>query len=258
VRHALPVLTLGVVLGLTQAAGADDLPPSPRWEQMRETLIGPARLTAAPATLSLEAPDRAQDPAQVPITLSQPGPDPAALAKVMLVIDENPAPLIATIIPAPAAQPLHLSFPVRVDAYSAVRALGETAEGVVMAAHYVKASGGCSAPPAETEDSMGDMALTDFGLAPDGRREVSVQIRHPNHSGLQRDQVTLLTVPPHYIDTLRVMQNGQPLLTVEAGISVAANPTFRFRFIPDGSGSLTVRADDTDGLVFEQTFALGF
>lgn len=43
-------------------------------------------------------------------------------------------------------------------------------------------------------------------------------IRHPNFSGLQRDQVTLRIIPAMFIQTLEVTQGKAPLFTLEAGV----------------------------------------
>ena len=64
----------------------------------------------------------------------------------MLVIDENPAPLAATITFGAAMHPLDFETRIRVNQYSNVRVLADTATGTYMNGRFVKASGGCSAP----------------------------------------------------------------------------------------------------------------
>ena len=77
-------------------------------------------------------------------------------------------------------------------------------------------------------------------------------IRHPNYSGLQRDQVTQLFVPAHFIDTLEVRQGDELLFTLTGGISISENPVFRFSYDDNGAPALQVRATDTEGNLFEQ------
>ena len=83
------------------------------------------------------------------------------------------------------------------------------------------------------------------------RREAQIQIRHPNYSGLQRDQITQLFIPAHFIDHLEVWQGDERLFTMEGGISISENPAFRFTYLDNGAPALTVRASDTEGNSFE-------
>lgn len=80
-------------------------------------------------------------------------------------------------------------------------------------------------------------------------------IRHPNYSGLQRDQTTQLFIPAHFIDTLEVRQGDEPLFSMTGGISISENPSFRFAYTDNGAPSLTVHATDTEGNVFVRDLA---
>ena len=88
-----------------------------------------------------------------------------------------------------------LSTRVRVDSYTHVRAIAETNDGALhMAANYVKASGGCSAPsskdPAAAEAQLGRMKLRLPETVKAGEPlRMQILIKHPNSSGLQFDQV---------------------------------------------------------------------
>ena len=76
-------------------------------------------------------------------------------------------------------------------------------------------------------------------------------IRHPNNSGLQRDQVSLLYIPLFIVRQLRVWQGDQVLLEMDGGIAVAENPTIRFSYMPNGASSFRAESVDTDGHVFK-------
>jgi sulfur-oxidizing protein SoxY len=90
---------------------------------------------------------------------------------------------------------------------------------------WVKASGGCSAPP--TGASQGS-ALGQIKLRPAADdKSILLSIRHPNSSGFQIDPRTGDSIPAHYISHILVKAGGVPLLTAETGISVSENPTFR-------------------------------
>nr|WP_307536865.1 quinoprotein dehydrogenase-associated SoxYZ-like carrier [Paracoccus sp. PAMC 22219] len=155
--------------------------------------------------------------------------------------------------------PLDFEVRVRVDSYSDVRAIATQADGAqVMAGRFVKAAGGCSAPAgkdmAATEATMGQMRWR--SEVRDGEEIGTLMIRHPNFSGLQRDQVTLLNIPAHFIDRLDVRQGDALLFSMSAGISVSEDPVFRFRYQPDGQ-PIHVRVEDTDGNIWTESFPPG-
>lgn len=243
---------------LTGPAMAQDNPlqNSATWEDLRESVLG--LQTDVPqdiGALDLEAPVRAHEAAIVPIRLTQP-PGAPAIKAATLVIDENPAPVAAEYSFGPAMMPLDFEFRVRVDSYSDVRAIADLGNGSqVMAGRFVKASGGCSAPAgkdmAAVEATMGQMRWKT--AQEDGRTIGTLMIRHPNFSGLQRDQVTLLTIPAHFIDRLDVRQGEELLFALKAGISISEDPVFRFAYEPNGQ-PIRVHAEDTDGNIWDQTF----
>jgi sulfur-oxidizing protein SoxY len=160
--------------------------------------------------------------------------------------------------------PLDLEMRIRIESYSNVRAVMETEDGThYMIGGYIRAAGGCAAPAAkdaaEAMASLGQMRVRWYDDAPAQsgvRREAQAMLRHPNYSGFQRDQVTLLFVPARFVDRFEVRQGEEMLFTVEGGISISEDPTFRFRYTDRGAGGLSLRATDTDGASFEGTFAL--
>ncbi|MBP1807430.1 quinoprotein dehydrogenase-associated SoxYZ-like carrier [Rubellimicrobium aerolatum] len=250
------LLALLLAAGTAGAQGTP-LQPSPTWNDLAYDILGDAAPIPADGALTLEAPIRAEDAATVPIRLVQP-PGSPWVQDITLVIDENPAPVAAEIVFGEAMRPLDFEMRVRVNQYSNVRALAMTAGGdLLMTGAFVKASGGCSAPasrpPGEAMAGAGEMRLREFGAAPDGRREAQVMIRHPQFSGLQRDQVTQLWIPAHFIDEMEVWQGDERLFALSGGISVSENPVFRFRYIDNGASGFRVKVHDTEGNTWEQT-----
>jgi sulfur-oxidizing protein SoxY len=49
-----------------------------------------------------------------------------------------------------------------------------------------------------------------------------------------------------------VFQGDDRLFLLEGGISLSENPVFRFGYSDNGAENLRVRAEDTEGNVFEQ------
>ena len=76
-------------------------------------------------------------------------------------------------------------------------------------------------------------------------------IRHPNNSGLQRDQVSLLYIPLFIVRELRIWQGDQLLLEMDGGISISENPAIRFSYLPNQAVAFRAEAVDTDGHVFK-------
>jgi len=235
------------------------LQASETWIELQGDVTGDSVLADAEGLLTIDAPYRAHDAATVPILLRQLDPG-AVITAATVVIDENPAPVAAIFAFGPAMGPLEFELRVRVDQYSNVRVIAETTEGLSMTGRYVKASGGCSAPATRDPEAalagMGNMKLRMFEADSDlqmstPRREAQIMIRHPNYSGLQRDQITQLFIPAHFIDHMEVWQGDDLLFTMDGGISISENPVFRFGYNDNGSTELTVKATDTEGNVFE-------
>jgi sulfur-oxidizing protein SoxY len=261
-------IAAALVAGLATAAPAEEkaaapLQPSERWEVMRADVVGDAEIRDGSALYVFEAPFRAYDAAMVPLHVVQ-APGAPDVARLTVVIDENPAPVAAEFDVGPGMQPLDLELRVRVDAYSNVRAIVETVDGeTYMTGGFVRASGGCSAPALKDQAAamaaLGEMKLRLLEAAPAQsgvRRTAQVMLRHPNYSGLQMDQVTQLYIPAKFVDHLEMRQGDETLFTVSGGISISEDPTFRFGYTETGAG-MSVHATDTDGAVFEQTFPAG-
>jgi sulfur-oxidizing protein SoxY len=263
------LLVIAAVVGsLALPAQAEDtrhnpLTDSEMWEMMRENVVGDAAIADGDALFSVDAPYRANDAATVPVRIRQTDPD-ALIRAATVVIDENPAPVAAELTFSQAMAPLDFEMRVRVERYSNVRVIAGTDGGLSMTGRFVKASGGCAAPASRDPEaalaSMGEMKMRLFpkdAQMSTPRREAQIMIRHPNYSGLQRDQVTHRFISAHFIDHVEVWQGEDLLFTMDGGISVSENPVFRFSYTDNGATALRVMATDTEGNTFEQTLPKG-
>jgi len=240
------------------AAETNPLTDSPTWEELRADVVGDADIAPAAGLFTIEAPYRAEDAATVPIHIVQTD-DALAIETATVVIDENPSPVAAEFAFGSAMAPVDFEMRIRVNQYSNVRVIAGTPEGLRMDGRFVKASGGCSTPatkdPAQALAGIGQMKLRLFGDAAPAistpRREAQIMIRHPNYSGLQRDQITQLFIPAHFVDHLEVWQGDEMLFSMDGGISISENPSFRFSYADNGSETLRVLATDTEGNRFE-------
>jgi sulfur-oxidizing protein SoxY len=152
-----------------------------------------------------------------------------------------------------------ISTRVRVNSYTKVHAVAELSDDQLYVAEiYVKASGGCSAPMAsnveEAAAKLGQIRFRQFtknSAAPaTAPHEAQIMIHHPNNSGLQRDQVSLLYIPLFIVRQLRLWQGDQLILEMDGGISISENPNIRFSYLPNGASMFRAEAIDTEGHVF--------
>lgn len=229
------------------------------WAEISGDIVGDSALKDGSALMNIDAPYRAEDAAIVPVVIEQTDTGQVITA-LKIVVDENPSPVVGEFRFGPDMHPLKLETRVRVNQYSNLRVIADTDQGSFMAGRFVKASGGCSAPatkdPVVAMAGLGEMRLKLFASAQvqqsTPRREAQIMIRHPNYSGLQRDQITQLFIPAFFIHELEVYQGDDLLFALEGGISLSENPVFRFDYSDNGARELRVRAVDTDGNVFER------
>lgn len=236
------------------------------WQQLRTTMFQARTIdTAADTIISLEAPERAQDAAIVPISIRthvEQRPE-RFIERVYLMIDNNPSPVGAIFHFTPASGRADIETRVRVDAYTHVRAIAEMNTGeLYMTTRFVKASGGCSAPPGKDMTaamaSLGKMRFRVEGEVEPGKPALAqLMISHPNNSGLVMDQLTRMYTPAHFVRRIQVSYAGQPVLSADVHFSISENPNFRFYFVPTGEGELKAEVIDTNALRFETAVEVG-
>ena len=251
-------LALGFVLSLTAARAGDD-----PWPDIHAGVFAGRAIAENDGALSLYAPEQAEDAAIVPIAVHLP-PNIANQAKSLtLIIDRNPAPVAATFRFGDGFHATadigerKLMTRVRIDAFSKVRAILETADGKLhMATKFVMGAGGCSAAASKDADaalaSLGRMQVKSIAEPARGERwrEGIVMIRHPNFTGMQMDIISRGYTPARYIDVVEVTRAGGLVLRMEGGISISEDPNIRFNYDAADGDALEVRATDTDGAKF--------
>lgn len=250
-----------LALGLTAVSGPslavleqNDPKRAQRWNELREDLFDNKPMAAGDAFIRIEAPTRAADAALVPITLKLARKDVKA---VHLVIDENPAPYATKVAFGPAGDPSELKLRVRVNDYTFVHAVAETADGkLYQASTFVKAAGGCSAPAgvSDVEALRGAGQMRMKFARHDGLAEATLMLRHPNFTGMQMDQVTRMFTPARYVKQVKVMQGDRLVIDLTGDISLSADPVIGFLYDPRSTGELQVQAVDSTGAQWAQAF----
>ena len=252
---------LGVAPGAqAQIKSGDNPEASEVWQKVRASLFQSRPIAAATDDIiSLELPVRAEDAAIVPIAIKTRMLQSAArhIDKVYLIVDNNPSPISAIFQFTPLSGRADIETRIRIDEYTHVRAIAETNDGQLhMATRFLKAAGGCSAPPGKDAQaalaSLGRMKFRVEGDA-NGKGPVLAQlmISHPNHSGLALDQVSRLFTPAHFIRQVRITYGGQPVMSADVDFSISENPNFRFYFMPNGDAELRAEVVDSNDLRFE-------
>lgn len=258
----LSVLTLLAALLPLQAFAQSNTDDT--WNKIRASVFQDRPISEQSASvLELEAPVRAEDAATVPIAIrTKQLEDGIRIQRLYLVIDQNPSPMGAVFSFYPDSGRADIETRVRVEDYTTVRAIAELSDGrLFMAARYVKAAGGCSAPAGKDQAAamarLGRIKLRVDGEPAIGQpTQAQLMISHPNNSGLVKDQVTLLYVPPHFVRRVDVSYAGKPVLTADIDFTISENPNFRFYFVPREAGELKAEIVDTNDLRFESAIAV--
>lgn len=256
---SLPIGIAFVLLPSLTTAHAGEDP----WPDIHAGVFDKRAIAENDGTVALYVPAQAEDAALVPVAVHLP-PNIANTAKSLtLVIDRNPAPVAATFRfgeafrASPEVGERKLMTRVRIDSFSKVRAILETADGKLhMSTKFVMGAGGCSAPASKDADealaSLGKMQVKSVADTAHGERwrEGIIMIRHPNFTGMQMDIVSRGYTPARYINTLEVTRGDSLVLRMEGGISISEDPNIRFNFDGGDNDALEVRATDSNGTKF--------
>jgi sulfur-oxidizing protein SoxY len=224
-----------------------------RWSDLRHAIFGDRVVEDAGDLVAIDAPARAEDAAIVPVAIRVAPTLAPEIRELYLVIDDNPSPLAAHFLFGPLADASEIATRVRIDDYTYLHAVAETAGGRLYAtARFIKAAGGCSAPASKDQalalERLGKMKLT---LADRQRLEdpinVKLLVSHPNNSGLQMDPVTRNYIPANFMQTLDVTYNGKSVFRLESDIAISEDPSFDFRLrVSNSTGPGVIKAEVLD------------
>jgi sulfur-oxidizing protein SoxY len=244
--------------GMRARAAQDAADRAARWKALQHEIFGARQMADGAGVIQIEAPEHALDAALVPVTLSMKAAKP--IKSVYLVIDNNPAPLASHFTFGPRADPHTLKLRVRVNMYTYMHAVAETADGkLFVAQQFIKTSGGCSAPVGSDDASaMKDLGLMKLHLlgsfAPGKPVQAQLMIRHPNFNGMQMDQVTRIFTPPRFIRTIDASYDGEAVFHLDSDISLSTDPVITFGFVPDKKGTMKLVVRDSKDVSFNHSF----
>ena len=263
-------LLLVMVVAALAAAGAvrgQDIDPanSVVWKKVHASVFGNAPLEAADNVVTFDTPKRAEDAAIVPVAIRSRFPQTRErfIERIWLIVDNNPSPIAAVFQFTLESGRADIETRIRIEQYTHVRAVAQTNDGkLYMAANYVKASGGCSAPAGKdalaAKANLGKMRVrVDEPAGPGQPALAQLMISHPNDSGLAMDQLTRTYAAPHFVRQVKVSHAGKLVMSAEVDFSISENPNFRFYFVPGGDGTLEATVVDNHDLEFATAVRFG-
>ena len=235
-----------------------------RWPMLREQVFADRPILETADVISLNAPGRAFDSARVPVTLralSNQSED-SYIKKLYLIVDKNPVPVAATFTFEPNDGWQTIDTELRINEYTYMRVVAELNTGELhMDSSFVKAQGGCSAPPSSYERSNQSLlggfeaSITNL-LDPKVPALARIRINHPNASGMQFDQMSRTYIPAHYIHTMGAEFNEKPIFYLETNFSLSQDPILGFNFEPTENGELKMYAVDSKQQRFERVWQI--
>src|SRR5271166_4881944 len=256
-------LLLSLTLAGPASAEQSEAERAARWSDLRHAIFGDRVVEDAGDLVAIDAPARAEDAAIVPVAIQVAETLAPDIRGLYLVIDDNPSPLAAHFRFGPLADTKEIATRVRIDDYTYLHAVAETADGRLYAtARFIKAAGGCSAPASKDQalalERLGKMKLSLADRSrPDEPIKAKLLISHPNSSGLQMDQVTRNYIPADFMQTLDVTYNGQPVFRLESDIAISEDPSLEFSFRPSepaASGLIKAEVLDSSQRHFSQSW----
>lgn len=231
-------------------SGVDHNASSPQWETVRTKLFQERRIDTNSGRVQLAVPLRAPFGAAVPVRITSGLPQTPELyvRRMYIVIDKNPSALAAVLDLTPEVGQADFETRLRVDEYGHIRVISELSNGELhMASRYVKVSGGCTQPP--NRDQLHNIGKTMFRLPEGVRMEAptlaEVQVIHPNDTGFELNQITVMYIPPHFVRSIRVSYAERKVFDADVDFSISENPSFRFNFVPHGAGELKAEVEDS-------------
>lgn len=249
--RALAVFAILVATtGTSQAGAAPDPLGSPVWNDLSKKVLGDAPIVFDDR-VKIIVPEVVENQAQVPVSA-----DARALPNVerlVVLTDLNPIQHVLTLTPVPAKADAFISFRLKVEQATPVRAAALTSDGVwhVGGVLLEAAGGGCSSPAMARGDSdwtstVGN-AQGKIWRNADGTARLRLRVRHPMDTGLAKDNT-----PAFYIEKLDVKgSSGDALATVELFEPVSEDPTMTLSIKPEATdASVSVDGRDNNGNIY--------
>lgn len=252
-------LLLSVLLLLAAAAAAQnrfstddasegDPLASMQWPGLRDEFLGLGASVQFDPRVQVHGPAFAEDPMNVPISVSV-EPSLGQVLQIIVLVDRNPIRKVLEFQPLRALP--RLSFRFKLEQASPVRAAVQTGDGRwhVGSTWVESAGGGCTAPASTRSDgswaqSLGQVSARSFprDAAEGGGSRLRLRVMHPMDTGLAGG------VPAFYVKQLQLQDSaGRPLFMLKTFEPVSENPIFSFDFAQAPPGPVLIKGSDNNG-----------
>ena len=237
----------------TDATGGDPF-GSFLWPDLRAEFLGTGPVVFD-ARVKVSGPVFAEDPMNVPITVSADGL--ADIEMITVLVDRNPIRKVLDYLPnLPLGALPRVSFRFKLQQASPVRAAVKTRDGVwhVGGTLVDSAGGGCTVAGETRKDgswskSLGDVSARVFphsvpagAAGGEAATRLRLRVMHPMDTGLAGG------IPAFYINRLSLRdETGRELLRLNAYEPVSENPIFSFDFANPPTGRLQLVGSDNNG-----------
>ena len=219
------VLLLGLAAPAAAAPDPTDPLASPSWKDLRRQYLGDAPVVFDPRVEVL-APQVAEDSMNVPVPVSS--RDLPDVKRILVIADLNPIIKVLEFEPLRASP--RLSFRLKLQQASPVRALAQTGDGVwhVGGVWVDAAGGGCTAPSVgratgNWADTLNQVDVRAWESA--GMSRIKLRIMHPMDTGLAPG------IPAFYLQQLSFRdERGDEWLRLATYEPVSENPMFSIEF----------------------------
>lgn len=235
------------------------LPPdplqSPVWAGMVEAEFAGADFVFD-ERVKVAVPKTVENQAQVPVTVD--ARDVPNVEKLIVFADLNPIQHVLTFSPLAAKAEAYVSFRMKIEQATPVRAAALTSDGVWhVGGVFLEASGGgCSAPAnargdADWTETVGNAQGRVWREA-DGAARLRMRIRHPMDTGLAKDHT-----PAFFIEKFEMKAGGAPLAKLEMFEPVSEDPMLTIILRPKQTdGAVTIDGRDNNGTIYRSVVPL--
>jgi sulfur-oxidizing protein SoxY len=254
-RLTVSLFALACCAGPITADVPKDPLNSPVWTDMARKLLAGGSIVFDDR-VKVTVPGVVENQAQVPVTA-----DARAVPnveKLIVFADLNPIQHVLTLTPANAKAEPYISFRMKLEQATPVRAAALTSDGVwhVGGVFLEAAGGGCSAPAMARGDA--DWTTT-VGNAQgriwrdaNGAARLRLRVRHPMDTGLAKDNT-----PAFFIEKFEIKgASGEALATLEVFEPVSEDPTVTVVVTPAATdASVSVDGRDNNGTIYRSVIA---
>ncbi len=231
---------------------------SPVWKDIAAKHFGGASIVFDDRVKVL-VPGTVENQAQVPVTAD--ARELPNVEKIVVIADLNPIQHVLTYAPAHTKALPKISFRMKVEQGTPVRAAALTSDGTwhIGGVFLEAAGGGCSSPAmargeANWAETMGNAQGRAWRQA-DGTSRLRLRVKHPMDTGLAKDNT-----PAFFIERMDVKgKEGAPLATLELFEPVSEDPTVTIDVtVPATENEVNVDGRDNNGNIYRSTIPVPF